>query len=81
MNDTSPRAEQLMRKLLLQRSGAQRLRMAFEMYDSARTLLEAGLRAEGLLEGTVEWRRRFLQRMYGDELSPEAIDRVASQIK
>ncbi len=78
MNDTSPRAEKLMRELLMKRSGEERLRMGFSMYDAARAILEAGLRAEGLVEGTVEWRRRFLERMYGDELRPEVIERVAA---
>ncbi len=81
MNDTSPRAQELMRKLLMQRSGPERLLMGFDMHDSARALLEAGLRAEGLVEGTVEWRRRFLQRMYGDVLRPEVIARIAARVR
>jgi hypothetical protein len=78
VNDTTPAARELMRELLMRRSGPERLLMGFDMYDSARTLLEAGLCAEGLVEGTVEWRRRFLQRMYGGELGPDVIERIAA---
>ena len=78
MNDTSPKAAELMRRLLQQRSPQQRLQMCFSMYDFARELVEASLKRDGLLEGSYAFRRRFLERMYGGELRPEVIDRVAS---
>jgi hypothetical protein len=49
------------------------------MFDSARALVEAGLRAEGLVEGTGEFRRRYLQRMYGGELTEEQIERIVAR--
>jgi hypothetical protein len=41
MNDTSPAVEQQFRTLLLARSGAERLRMASGMFDSARRMMLA----------------------------------------
>lgn len=79
MNDTSPKVEELMRRLIMQRSPQERLRMCFSMYDFARELVEASLKREGLAEGTYAFRRRFLERMYGDELRPEVIDLVAAR--
>jgi hypothetical protein len=70
MNDTLPRAEALVRTLLMRRSGEERLKMAGDMFSAARTLMEASLRAEGLQPGSVEWKLRLLDRTYGDEISP-----------
>ena len=78
MNDTSPKVEALVHELLMQRSPQERLRMCFSMYDFARELLEASLKRDGLVEGTYAFRRRFLERMYGDELRPEVIEKVAA---
>lgn len=41
MNDTSPAVEQQFRSLLLAKSGAERLRMASSMFDSARRMMLA----------------------------------------
>ena len=76
MNDTLPRAEQLMRTLLLRRSGEERLKMAGDMFAAARTIMAAALRAEGLEPGSVEWKLRLLDRTYGAEISPTARQRM-----
>jgi hypothetical protein len=76
MNDTLPRAEQLMRTLLLRRSGEERLKMAGDMFAAARTLMAASLRAEGLQPGSVEWKLRLLDRTYGSEISPATRQRL-----
>ena len=41
MNDTSPEVERQFRTLLLAKSGAERLRMASGMFDSARRMMLA----------------------------------------
>ena len=78
MNDTSPKVEALMRRLMMSRSPQERLQMCSSMYETGRTLVEASLKAQGLVEGTYEFRRRFLERMYGRELRPEVIHAVAA---
>lgn len=78
MNDTSPKVAELYRRLLMARSGEERMMMGFSMYDSARGLVEASLRDQGLVEGSTEWRRALLIRFYGDELRPEVIERIAA---
>lgn len=77
MNDTSPKVEALVQELLMQRSGWERMLMGFDMYETARAIVEGSLEAEGLIRGSVEFRRRLLQRLYGDELSPEVIEKIA----
>jgi len=80
VNDTSPKVAALMHELLMKRTPEERALMGFSMFDSVRKLVEAGLRAAGLVEGTVAYRLRFLERMYGDELRPEQKARIASRL-
>lgn len=70
MKDTLPRAEALVRALLLKRSGEERLKMAAGMFSAARALMSASLQAEGLKPGSAEWKLRVLERTYGAEISP-----------
>jgi hypothetical protein len=69
MNDTLPRAEALVRTLLLRRSGEERLKMGADMFSASRALMAASLREEGLVPGSVEWKLRLLERTYGSEIS------------
>ena len=70
MNDTLPRAEALVRALLLRRSGQERLRMAAGMFTASRALMAASFSTEGLQPGSAEWKLRLLDRTYGAEISP-----------
>jgi hypothetical protein len=47
MNDTAPDMQRKVRELTLNRSGAERVKMASDMFDAARTLVIASL-APGL---------------------------------
>jgi len=70
MKDTLPRAEALVRTLLLRKSGEERLLMGADMFSAARALVAASLREQGLVPGSVEWKLRLLDRTYGAEVSP-----------
>lgn len=70
MKDTLPRAEALVKALVMQRSGEERLKMAAGMFSAARALMAVSLRAEGLRPGSAEWKLRLLDRTYGSEVSP-----------
>ena len=70
MKDTLPRAEALVRTLMLPRSAEERLKMAAGMFSASRALMAASFLAEGLKPGTVEWKLRLLDRTYGSEISP-----------
>lgn len=70
MNDTLPRAEALVKELMMKRSGEERLKMAAGMFSAARALMAAALQAQGLKPGTVEWNLQLLDRTYGSEVSP-----------
>jgi hypothetical protein len=70
MTDTLPRAEALVKQLMMRRSGEERLKMAAGMFSAARALMAVSLREEGLRPGSAEWKLRLLERTYGAEVSP-----------
>jgi hypothetical protein len=76
MKDTLPRAEALVRALMLKRSGEERLKMAAGMFSAARALMAVSLRAEGLQPGSADWKLRLLDRTYGSEISPALRQRL-----
>jgi hypothetical protein len=52
MKDTSPEIERMIRELMSQRSGAERMRMAAQMFDAARSLVMASF-SSGLSDSEV----------------------------
>ena len=65
MNDTTRETDNKMRELMMNRSGAERLAMASDMFDAARTLVLASL-SPSLDE--VELGRQLCQRFYRGEV-------------
>lgn len=79
MRDTSPQVEAQLRALYQAKSPGDRLRMATVMFGTAKRLSLAGLKHENAdLEGRA-LRVALLQRLYGDDLSPEIRDAVAAR--
>ncbi len=77
MNDTSPEFERLHRRLLMERTPAERLAMASDMLDTAKALILADL-AE---RGETRLREGLFLRLYGDDYEPEERDRIAAAIR
>jgi hypothetical protein len=69
MNDTPPEIAELMRKMLMARSGAERVRMGCEMFDTARALALASF-PPGLPD--IEVKRLLCERFYGNEVDVDA---------
>jgi hypothetical protein len=65
MNDTSPKVERLLRQRFMARSGEERLAMGCAMFDDAKALVLAGLRAERPSMDDRECRVQLLRRLYG----------------
>ena len=80
MKDTSPEVEQLYRSILLARSPAERLAMACDMFTSGRALVIAGLRATSYALDGLLLKKALLRRLYGQDLSPQAIDDIESRL-
>ena len=69
MNDTSPEVAALVRRRLLERSGAERVLMGSQMFDVAKTMILASF-PEGLTD--IEIKARLCERLYGDEVDVSA---------
>lgn len=65
MNDTDPHVAELVRQRLMERSGAERVMMASEMFESAKAMVLASL-PTGLSE--IEIKGLLVERIYGDEV-------------
>jgi hypothetical protein len=79
VKDTSPKVEALYHSMLMSRSGEERLKMACAMFDSARTIVIAGLRAEGCPEE--ELRAALFLRIYGADFKPETAARICARLR
>lgn len=73
MNDTSVEMQGRWRSRLLRRSGAERLRMGFEMFDATRRI---ALAAADPNQREIERRAFLLRRAYGRELGAALVERI-----
>jgi len=65
MNDTAPDIQRKFHELTMNRSGAERMKMASDMFDAARTLVIASF-APGL--SIMELKLQLCERFYGTEI-------------
>ncbi len=80
MRDTTLRAEQEYRRLLLAQPGEKRLLMGCSLFDSARKLAIAGLTARSPALSPRELKQQLFLRTYGRELTPVQIARVLARL-
>jgi len=76
MNDTLPSVQARYRALLMQRSGAERLKMGCAMFDSARALVKASLTAHT----TTELKKQLFLRIYGSDFDAETTERIVKAL-
>ena len=69
MNDTAPEIARLVRQRMLERSGAERMLMGSQMFDTAKTMIMASL-PDGLTP--LEIKEQLCRRLYGDEIDVDA---------
>ena len=69
MNDTDPEIAEIVRRRLLERSGAERVLMGSQMFDVAKAMVLASF-PDGLDE--IEIKARLCERLYGDEIDVNA---------
>lgn len=80
MTDTSPAAAARLRDLLMSKSGEERMLMGFAMFDEARALALAGLRAQFPDADEGELRRRLFLRFYENDFAPETLRKIVARI-
>lgn len=76
--DTSPAVDRKYRQMLMQRSGAERVKMGGSMFATARALAVASIRAEDPSVSAGALRRALFLRFYGGDFSPEERERIAA---
>lgn len=76
MNDTSPEMERKYREMLLQRSGAERLKMGCSMFATARTLVVASVLEKEPSASPATVRERLFLRFYGADFDADARARI-----
>lgn len=80
MNDTTPDIEKRIAAMMAERSPAQRLQMASDMFDAGRELLRAGLKNMNPSLTEEQLRGQVFLRLYGDDFRPEEIKRIMACI-
>lgn len=78
MNDTTADIAAIIREQLLARSGAERVVMGSQMFEFARALVLASFPPD---LSQIETKRRFCQRLYGNEVNVEAYIEHLAQLK
>ncbi len=80
MNDTHPEIAALFRKLMMQKTGEQRLIMGCSMYDAAKQIVRSSIynSRPGITEE--QMRREIFIRFYGHEFSKADRDRILSAL-
>lgn len=80
MNDTSPAMQQRYREMLLQRSGAERLKMGCSMFATARALVVASVLEQERSASPARVRELLFLRLYGADFSEDGRERIVAQL-
>jgi uncharacterized protein UPF0158 len=81
MNDTSPEMERKYRSALLERSGAERLKMGCSMFATARALAAASILEREPSASPARMREELFLRFYGADFSADAQERIAARLR
>ena len=81
MNDTSPAMASLQHRLLMEHSGAERLKMGCDMFDAARALMRAGLGDETGTDRSPALLVRLFERTYGRDFDPVTAARIIAHLR
>lgn len=81
MKDTPPDVEAAVTRLMMQRSPSERAMMAFEMFDMARALMTADIRAHHPDISEVELRVQIFERTYGSDFGDAERARIVERIR
>jgi hypothetical protein len=81
VNDTPAVVRDRYRRMLLARSGAERLEMGSRMFDAARRLVRASLGDPHGVDDSPELRARLFLRVYGGDFAPTTAARIAARLR
>ena len=81
MNDTPPDVDVRLTALFMRRSGSDRVRMTCEMFDLARALMIANIRAENPDITDAELRVSIFERTYRDDFDAADRARIIARLR
>lgn len=81
MHDTPPDVAEAFTALMMQRSEGERAMMAFEMFDLARALMTADIRARYPSIDDDELRVQIFERTYGNDFNEDDRIRISQHIR
>ena len=81
MNDTASIVEQHYHRLLMQKSGEERLRMACSMFDAARAIVKSSIREKFPDISAEEIKEKIFLRFYGHEFNEEQRVKIFKVLK
>lgn len=80
MNDTSPEMEIRFRKMMMEKSGEERLKMGFSMFDFARKQVIASIKEKYPEANENEIKKEVFLRFYGDDFSEEELKSILKHL-
>jgi hypothetical protein len=80
MRSESPQLEKLYVEMLMSLSPGERLMMACRMYDTAKTLVIAGIRMQMPKATEAQVRAQFFLRMHGTDFTPEELAKIMREL-
>ncbi len=81
MNDTSSFIEKRFREMMMEKSGEERLKMGFSMFNDARKMVIASICKTTQNCNSEEIRKLIFLRFYGDEFSKEIREKILKRIR
>ena len=81
MTDTPEAVRDLYRRLLMRRSGADRLRMGCDMFDTARAFVRSSLGDPSGTDASPDLKARLFLRTYGTDFDAETVARITARLR
>lgn len=80
MKDTTPEIESLFNQMMMNKTGQERLKMGFSMFEMARKQVLASILNQNPNADPKEIRKQLFLRFYGQDFTPEECEKILSQI-
>ncbi|MGH9338542.1 MAG: hypothetical protein ACRD1R_02885 [Acidobacteriota bacterium] len=77
MKDSSPEVERIYREMMMKKTASERLRMACDMFETAKEIATAQLAGDK----PEDLRERLFERFYGSEFTSEERSRIRARIR
>jgi hypothetical protein len=81
MNDTDPKIEARFNEMMMRKSGQERLKMGFDMFNMARKQVVASLKMDKSDDTSAVIKREIFLRFYGGDFSPEDQAKILAKIR